>query len=157
MFSNITMLFQKSVLKLLLVKNEMECGYILSRLFLLWDSQYKLLFLSSLPIFTNHLCLKNYWKSNFFENTTTFWSMWEIASLPPQRKSNIKRPVWVFLSRFFADVTSFSSVLTFEGLSQVVPPTTCFSFSSEWFTSSFSAQCQKNTLTISSVLVVNSL
>lgn len=75
MFSNITMLFQKSVLKLLLVKNEMECGYIPSRLFLLWDSQYKLLFLSSLTIFTNHLCLKNYWKSNLFENTTTFWSM----------------------------------------------------------------------------------
>lgn len=52
MFSNTTMLFQKISIKVIPAKNEMEYGHILSRLFLLWDSQYKLFLLSSLYLQT---------------------------------------------------------------------------------------------------------
>lgn len=80
--------FPKISIKVVPVKNEIEYTHILSRLFLLWDSQCKLLFLSSLTIFTNHLCLKNYWKSSLFENTTTIWPVWEIRIASTTEKVN---------------------------------------------------------------------
>lgn len=68
--------FSKIDMKCIPLKNEMEYGHILGRLFLVWDSQYKLLFKSSYYIYKPSV-FEQLLEINFFENTTTFWPMWE--------------------------------------------------------------------------------
>lgn len=57
------------------LKNEMEYGYILGRLFLVWDSQYKLLFFKSSYYIYKPFVFEQILEINFFENTTTFWPL----------------------------------------------------------------------------------